>query len=306
MSQRSGITPAYWLALVIGNTRLHWGYFCREKFLGSWHTPHLTEAIATQLQQSNFRLEGWQAVTAWAEGYTPFELDLLPTEDIASSSIWVASVVLDQSDLWRGPARLAQFVERSQIPLSGLYPTLGIDRAINLLGAGDLEGWPVLVIDAGTAITFTAGVDSAIYGGAILPGLKSQQEALAQKTAVLARFMPAMNALSLDSLSLDSLSLDSLDAEADAEAALPERWAGNTEGAIASGLTYGITATVIDYLQSWWQQFPTGKAVITGGDGPAIHHYLQQRTPEIASRVLLNSDLMFYGMRAYKKAFTNL
>ena len=40
-----------------------------------------------------------------------------------------------------------------------MYPTLGIDRALALYSAGSTFRFPVLVIDAGTALRFT-GADS--------------------------------------------------------------------------------------------------------------------------------------------------
>lgn len=46
----------------------------------------------------------------------------------------------------------------------------------------------ILVIDAGTALTFTAAdADQRLVGGAILPGLGLQRSSLAQKTATLPR-----------------------------------------------------------------------------------------------------------------------
>ena len=282
-----------WLALVIGNTRLHWGYFCQNRFVGSWHTLHLTEAIAAHLHQAHFTANGWESLIDWAEPYTETERAALPQQALSPENIWVASAVPAQTDLWKRPHRMARIVERSHIPLSGIYPTLGIDRAINLLGAGELVGYPVLVIDAGTAVTLTAGVEKSVYGGAILPGLRLQQEALAQKTASLASFIPAF------------------EANEDATVALPPRWAQDTEGAIASGLIYSLTATLADYILSWWQQFSIGQVILTGGDAPQLYSYLTQhntaqhkntkRTPEMSSGVQVDSDLMFYGMQAYRR-----
>ena len=264
------------LALVIGNTRLHWGYFYQGNLLDTWHTPHLTQASLRQFQQARFQTD---------------DRELIPP-----SEVWIASVVPDQLSLWLPSTTKERtttvdesavdepnvyVIDRSRISLNNLYPTLGIDRAINLLGAGQISGWPTLVIDSGTALTFTAGSEEtgnpSIHGGAILPGLRLQYESLAQKTAALGAHMP----------------------EAPAPA-LPKRWATDTAGAIASGVTYSFIATVVDYLASWWQQFPHGKALLTGGDAPLLHHYLQQKTPEVASRVLINSELMFYGMQVYR------
>ncbi len=49
-----------WIALVIGNSRWHWGAFKGDRWLGSWHTRHLTAAQTDALQQSRFALPVWQ------------------------------------------------------------------------------------------------------------------------------------------------------------------------------------------------------------------------------------------------------
>ena len=200
----------------------------------------------------------------------------------------------------------SNIVERSRIPLQNLYPTLGIDRAINLLGAGNTLGWPVLVIDSGTALTFTAGVEPkdsisgcqtpAVYGGAILPGLRLQRQALLQQTADLGAASSVREAVGGNGPQ----------ARAGCDQPLPVRWATDTAGAIASGLAYGATATVADYLTDWWQQFPKGKAVLTGGDGPLLHQFLKHKTPAIAARVQVDSHLMFWGMRHYHQTIGKL
>ena len=279
-----------WLALVIGNTRLHWGYFEGDRLLATWHTPHLERDLARRVQSSSFDRDSWQRIPGLVYSEVAGESSRLqkPTS-LSPRSLWIASVVPAQTPLWANQRSSdgekthqvpAFVVERSRIPLQNIYPTLGVDRAINLLGAGYSLGWPVLVIDAGTALTFTAGENNAVLGGAILPGMRLQARMLAQKTADL----PLVE---------DWLLVK--------QPALPERWAATTDGAIASGLTYGVLSTLRDYLASWWQQFPTGNAVLTGGDGPALHALLQQKTPEIASRVHIDSNLMFAGIQRYRK-----
>ncbi len=284
-----------WLALIIGNTRLHWGFFEQKTLKGVWHTPHLTESEAKHLTKNGFEANSWQTILSSQDSAHPaLTPSCLPAQAIPLSSLWVASVVPQQAALWDladGSAKVfANVVVRSRIPILNLYPTLGIDRAINLLGAGSTVGWPVLVIDSGTALTFTAGIQqvkgNALYGGAILPGLSLQRQALAQQTASLS----------------GSLSRESVQAMPSSKPPLmPERWAMDTAGAIASGNLYGTTAVLTDYLTDWWQRFPAGKAVLTGGDGPLLHSLLKQRTPAIAARVQLDNDLMFWGMRAYCK-----
>ncbi len=285
-----------WLALVIGNTRLHWAMFAEDELLESWHTPHLTAEAAAKLQQLQFRSAAWRSL---------FNISLaepLPKLNGLPSSLWVASVVPAQLSIWTNRSREnaipIEVVTRSHIPLSNLYSTVGIDRAINLLGAGSTVGWPVLVVDGGTALTLTAGHQNSLWGGAILPGLRLQTQALTQGTAALAEAIGARQT------------------ERWEMAALPERWATDTAGAIASGITYGLTATLTDYLTDWWQQFPTGNVIFTGGDGPLLHalfhqHLQKTKTPKKTpkktgkvSRVQVDSDLMFWGMRAYRKALT--
>jgi len=63
-------------------------------------------------------------------------------------------VVPNQRELWANYGNL-RIITLKDIPLLDLYPTFGIDRALAVLGAGKKYGFPCLVIDAGTALTFT-------------------------------------------------------------------------------------------------------------------------------------------------------
>lgn len=284
-----------WIALIVGNTRLHWGLFEQQTLISVSHTPHLASASNRVARQTIGTLVGEKGAC-----------------DRTPKSLWIASVVPTQTALCLQAftaGGLACYeltcyeVERSHIPIHNLYATLGIDRAINLLGAQTQVGWPALVIDAGTALTFTAGYQAAgyqtasyqtadwhtnsaastsLYGGAILPGLRLQATSLGIGTA------------SLEAFTTQSQSLLH-------QAHLPTRWANDTDGAIASGIVYGAIATITDTLADWWQRFPQGKGVLTGGDGPLLHRFLQQKTPELASRVSLNPDLMFYGLSRYRQ-----
>lgn len=301
------MSSAPWLALIIGNTRLHWGLFEQEALKGVWHTAHLTPDAARQLQANGFRADSWRAVLSdqdlgdgdWSDedAHKNAHQDnavALPKQAIALSSLWVASVVPEQAALWGSTNFSANFVVRSRISLSNLYPTLGIDRAINVLGAGKTLGWPVLVIDGGTALTFTAGVKkaegNAIYGGAILPGVSLQHQALAQQSTALAEAICSKQPSS------------KRPSKERPPKKLPERWAMDTAGAIASGVLYGAAAVIADYITDWWQQFPAGHVVLTGGDGPMLYALLQQKTPAIAAGVQVDSYLMFWGMQTYCSA----
>lgn len=250
-----------WLALAIGNSRLHWAWFTGDKLQAAWNTPHLPASAMQQL--------------AKCCTLDDFPKEILPPRSPAPllpCPIYLASVVPDQTALWQA-YRDVRIITLEQIPLQGVYPTLGIDRALVLWGAGDW-GFPVLVIDAGTALTFTgADRDRVLIGGAILPGLGLQLQSLAQKTANLPQ-VETQNNLSL-----------------------PPRWALNTPQSIQSGVIYTIIAGVRDFIAAWWQKFPKSHVYLTGGDGKLLLGYMRSRFPEIASQVIFEPHLIFWGMR---------
>lgn len=268
----SEMLEAPWLGLIIGNTRLHWALFQGQTLQGVWHTRHCTPDEAEQLIQQKFSAAGWRSLIDHVPS-PPLKRETLPTVipalADASPSLLCASVVPSQTAVWRS---LPQFHEITleQVPLANLYPTLGIDRALNLLGAGDRYGWPSLVIDAGTALTFTAGKEGALVGGAILPGMATQFTALAQNTAAL----PALKNMP----------------------ELPPRWANTTAEAIRSGILHGILATIHDFVIEWFKQNPNGHAILTGGDAPILHPWLTQRQRPLS--VTQDADLMWQGLKA--------
>lgn len=140
------------------------------------------------------------------------------------------------------PLQPTRCLDLSDIPIPGLYPTLGVDRALALWAGLQAYGAPLLVIDGGTALTLTA-VDAAGHfrGGSISPGLAMQRQMLSERTA----------ALPLVSRSRE----------------LPPRWANTTEAAIQSGIELGALAAVKAACQEWLSEFPHGTLVFTGGDG---------------------------------------
>ena len=68
----------------------------------------------------------------------------------------------------------------------GVYPTMGVDRVAALYGAQLHYGAPALVIDGGTAMTYTMlDSEGIIRGGGISPGVKIRLQALADYTGSL-------------------------------------------------------------------------------------------------------------------------
>ena len=256
-----------WLALAIGNSRLHWARFTGSTPEGFWDTPHLPASVVKQLIESNFEANVWLQ-----EIPNLVETKILPS-DTTPPALWIASVVPDQLKLWQTYPN-AQIITLDNLPLLGMYPTLGIDRALALWGAGNQLNWPVLVIDAGTALTFT-GADQhrQLVGGAILPGLGLQLRSLSQKTAAL----PLVNTSS--------------------EASLPSRWALNTQDAIQSGIIYSLLAGICNFIEDWCRQFPDSSIALTGGDSQVLFTYLPVFSREIAAKIIVDPHLIFWGIR---------
>ena len=260
-----------WLALVIGNSRLHWGAFRGHRWCGGWHTPHLTTAQGQSLMNQGFTPQAWASL-----GATMPDLDG-PTLPMVANfpELWMASVVQTQGDLWRTYGR-SHGVSTDQVPLGQRYLTLGVDRALALVGAGETYGWPVLVVDGGTALTLTAGADGRLVGGAIWPGLRSQFRALHDYT--------------------DGLPLLPYDL-----AALPPRWATTTAEAMASGILYGQLAALREFITDWRQRYGKGTVVLTGGDGPGLAAALLSQTPAWETVLRVDPHLMFWGLRVCRQ-----
>ncbi|HEY9729030.1 MAG TPA: pantothenate kinase [Chroococcales cyanobacterium] len=259
-----------WLALMIGNSRLHWAWFVDGTLDRAWDTSHLSAAAVERLSQ---RL----ASGILPEGILPPHVASVASDTSKPLPVYMASVVPEQTTLWQGypPAKT---ITLADVPLVGLYPTLGVDRALALLGAGETLGYPVLVIDAGTALTFT-GADSQqrLIGGAILPGLRLQFQSLARNTA-------ALPAIQLPSQ-------------------LPSRWATKTPAAIESGVIYTVLAGMRDFIEDWCCQFPDSQIALTGGDSHLLLAYLQSQLPKTERQPIADPYLIFWGMRSLRFKF---
>ena len=198
--------------LLIGNSRWHWAALAPDQSLQLWHTS--AAAGLKQLQQ---------APEAWAAG-GPVPKDL---------------------ERWQ-PQRLLT----SDVPLANLPPTLGVDRALAAWGAWQQCRQPVLVADAGTALSLTL-VDAAgcFLGGRLMAGGRLQLQALHQGTADLPQLEPV-------------------------EAAGP-LWATQTSEAMASGVARGLAAAIALAFHDRPQPPWPWQLWLTGGDAPVLMPLLQ-------------------------------
>ncbi len=229
-----------WFGLMLGNSRRHWAKFVGTTVLKAWD-----EENTVQL---------------------PPLTDHLP--------LLIASVISEQTSYWATSPQV-RVLTLADVPLKGMYSTLGIDRALAVFGGGTCYGWPILVIDAGTALTFTgADTEQRLVGGAILPGLGLQQSSLAQKTSAL----PAIE-----------FSQD-----------LPQRWAKDTSQGIQSGIIYTLLAGMLDFIKAWQTEYPQSSIVITGGDCNRLHSYFTKLFPDNNAHLVVDPHLIFRGMVALK------
>jgi type III pantothenate kinase len=257
-----------WLALSIGNSRHHWGAFYGQRLQATWDIPNaqIPAELATeptQLAQQLQALPGWPSTVQLGINLPP---------------LWLASVVLHHP--WSGYPQLHQ-VSLETIPLGNTYPSLGVDRALAVWGAGLTYGFPVLVIDGGTALTISSANAAAQFcGGAILPGLGLQFRALAQGTAALPQLDP-----------------DRLE--------LPPHWGMDTPSAIYSGILYTMLAGVRDFIDHWHQQYPESAILFTGGDGEYLLKVLNgsgatadPSNSKQMAKLSFDPDLVFAGIAA--------
>jgi type III pantothenate kinase len=146
---------------------------------------------------------------------------------------------------------------------------VGIDRLLGAYAATRRVGSPVVVVDAGSAVTIDwINREGRFCGGAILPGLRLQSRALATGTEALPQ----------------------IDWRANQEIRLPAR---NTTEAIRSGILAGLAATIDALIERYWNAGGDGpiRAVLTGGDCPAISPHLRhphQCLPHMVCRELLD------------------
>jgi type III pantothenate kinase len=181
--------------------------------------------------------------------YTHNQLQILETKlaERRFERIAIATVVPELITIWHVLPQ-TQIIKTVDVPLRGLYATMGCDRALAAFGAGENYGYPVLVIDAGTAITLT-GIDAEqnLVGGVIMAGLRSQFACLHQNTAALPNL--------------------------EIPETLPERWGKDTTSSIQAGIAHILLAGLQAYINDWRSQFPQSPVIITGGDSDRLRDW---------------------------------
>ncbi len=143
--------------------------------------------------------------------------------------------------------------DTTNVPLINAYKTpetLGMDRLSGVIGgAAIFPGHDVLVINAGTCITYDLITNDRVYsGGAISPGLMMRFKALYTFT--------------------DQLPLIK-------ESPVGFIVGTNTEEAILSGVLNGAVAEMNGMINNFKEVFPSVKIVLSGGDSGFFEKHLK-------------------------------
>jgi type III pantothenate kinase len=174
---------------------------------------------------------------------------------------------------WLDPRRRLRL---EQVPLAQMPPWLGVDRALVGWRAWQLSQVPVLVADAGTALSLTR-VDGtgAFAGGRIQAGRLLQLRALASHTDQLPPLQrPSPSA-----------------GGAAGEEGLPP-WPRQTAAAMEAGVRQGMVAAVAQAWRELRRLQPNCRLWITGGDGAWLAAALDQPCqPNLALEALVELSL---------------
>jgi type III pantothenate kinase len=171
------------LVLDIGNTNVTIGVFDGDRLSHSWRLAALRERTADELGIFLLKL---------------FEQAKLPIE--AVDGIAIASVVPpltrpmeEMCERYFGQTALIVDASNAGIPVRYTpVGDVGADRLVDAVAAwekfGRPKGFPLIVVDFGTATTFNAISSQGEYlGGIICPGINISAEALFQRAARLPR-----------------------------------------------------------------------------------------------------------------------
>ncbi|MBR3286712.1 MAG: type III pantothenate kinase [Bacteroidales bacterium] len=170
-------------------------------------------------------------------------------------------------------ARYERLTADTPIPIENRYRTprtLGPDRLAAAVGAyAGHGGQPLLVVDAGTAITFdTVTASGAYLGGTISPGLQMRFEALHHYAERLPLVTPGEQ----------------------------EGLVGRTTAeAIALGVQNGILAEIDYYVREFGSIFGKPTVVLTGGDMIFLMNRLKNTAKYI---IFAERDLVLDGLHS--------
>jgi type III pantothenate kinase len=154
------------LAVDIGNTSIAFGVFNGKKLIRSW-----------------------KAFTDRVISGKPVILPSGISRAIISSVVPKATPLISRAISRRYKIKPLILGKNIKAPIKNLYRKpgqVGQDRLVDAVAAKELYGYPAIVVDFGTAITFDVISKKGEYlGGLIFPGIETSLNALSEKAALL-------------------------------------------------------------------------------------------------------------------------
>src|SRR5690554_5867480 len=141
---------------------------------------------------------------------------------------------------------------------------LGADLLVGAVAATNKYGAPCLIIDMGTAITFSlVNSRKEFLGGIIYPGIATAYSNLVKSTSLLesAKISEPKNVIGKD-----------------------------TENSIQSGMIYGTSGAVNGLIKKVFSEYGEMKILVTGGTSEYI-------IPHLDYKVIYDENLMMEGLR---------
>ncbi len=168
-----------------------------------------------------------------------------------------------------------RFDHQTRVPIKNNYATpetLGLDRLAAVIGAKDIyPSDPVLVIDAGTCVTFDfIDAESVYKGGSISPGKRMRLKAMHQFTGKLPQVV-LENDFVTDTF-----------------------YGKNTTEAMQTGVLNGMLFEMEGYIRWYSQKYSSLKIILCGGDASFFDTRLKNSI--FAHQILLEPLLVLRGL----------
>jgi type III pantothenate kinase len=257
------------LLIDVGNTNLRWTAATRTALPGPNTTPALGE-VHTLRHHGALPLD---LIAAWDGLPTPRQILV---GNVGGPEL-AAHLIRAVRSLWgAAPSFAVPLANAFGVRVAYADPTrLGADRWLALIGAHRHVPGPVLIVDAGTAITYDLLLgDGSHLGGLILPGVHLLRETLLRRT----RIRP----IDGESETGPDAPFDTVDGTAS--------WATNTTAAIA-GASLQAPAAMAERLYGRMRDRAgvDPQLLLTGGDGPDLAPLI-----DVPARIL--PDLVLQGL----------
>lgn len=248
------------LAVSVGNSETTMGLFEGDALLGQFSASANAAITADEAQQAVW---SFLAMRDLPEPGASILCSVVPS----LTSTWASAL---QSLTGRRPLVVGPGL-KSGIAMGYKDPAqVGADRVAAAVAARELFGSPVIVVDFGTATSFTV-VDEkgALLGGAIAPGAQVGMEALSDTAAQLA----------------------------ETDLVAPRQAIGrSTAEAIRSGVVLGEAARADGLVEAMWDELGYETALVATG------RYAETVCSQTGHEFALRTDLVLQGLRAIFKA----